>query len=242
MLIKTRGIIFRSVKYSETSLIVDIYTEEKGLRSYIVSGVRSKNARIKASTLQVMSLVDLVVYHREDKTLTRIKEVQSAYVYRSTPFHLIKGTIGLFMIELTRKTVREEAEQNLPLFNFLFESFSILDRTEEPVSNFHLSFMLQLSGFLGFMPGGEYSKLTPIFDLEEGIFVPTAPGHPHFLSAEQSQIFDALLQFPPEQSHQIKISRDVRKVMLRELLHFFRLHLEQLPEINAHQILEVVLE
>ena len=61
MLIKTRGIIFKSIKYSETSLILDVYTEELGLQKYIISGVRSKKARTTAGMLQIMSLLDLDV-------------------------------------------------------------------------------------------------------------------------------------------------------------------------------------
>ena len=162
MLIKTRGIIFRSIKYSETSIITDIYTEEKGLRSFIISGVRSKKAKVSASLLQVMTLVDLVAYFREDKDLHRIKEINVEYVYISLPFDIVKGAVGLFMVELARKTIKE-SEENHKLFTFLFEAFRLLDTTENPVSNFHLSFMVELSGFLGFMPSGEYSEKSPFF-------------------------------------------------------------------------------
>ena len=117
MLIKTRGIVFRAVKYSETSFILDIYTEEKGLRTYIVSGVRQKNARVKPSLLQLMTLVEMVVYHRDDKSMTRIKEIKAAHIYHSIPFDIRKGAIGMFMIEVARKTIRE-SEENRALFQF----------------------------------------------------------------------------------------------------------------------------
>ncbi len=42
---KTRGIILQTTNYSETSLVVKIYTETSGLGSYIVSGVRSRNSK-----------------------------------------------------------------------------------------------------------------------------------------------------------------------------------------------------
>lgn len=38
MQIKTRGIVFRSVKYGESSVIADIFTEEKGLHTFIAGG------------------------------------------------------------------------------------------------------------------------------------------------------------------------------------------------------------
>ena len=117
MLIKTRGIIFRAKKYSVTSLIVDIYTEEKGLRSYIISGVRKKRSAVSASLLQMMSLVDMVAYHRDDKDLTRIKEIKAAHVFQSLPFDVRKSAVGQFMIEIVRKTLRE-TEENPTLFEF----------------------------------------------------------------------------------------------------------------------------
>ena len=104
MIFKSLGIVFRTVKYSETSVIADIYTQERGMRSYIISGVRAKQARTSMSILQVMSLVDIVAYGREDKSLNRIKEIKSAYVYQTLPYDVRKTAIGMFILELARKT------------------------------------------------------------------------------------------------------------------------------------------
>jgi DNA repair protein RecO (recombination protein O) len=240
MIIKTRGIIFRAVKYSETSIIADIFTEEKGLRSYIISGVRSKNARVKASLLQVMTLVDLVVYHRNDRELTRIKEIKAAHVYHSIPFDIMKGAVGLFMIELARKSI-QESEENRPLFNFLFETFLSLDSTTNSVANFHLAFMIELSGFLGFMPGGAYNDQTRGFDLTEGVFTNMQEGGHRFLDEGQSQLLDAFLRTPVEQSHTIALNRQERKNFLDQMILFYRLHVESFEGLNAYKILETVL-
>jgi len=240
MLIKTRGIIFRAVKYSETSFITDIYTEEKGLRSYIISGVRKKNARTSPSLLQLMTLVDMVAYHREEKSMSRIKEIKSARVYQSIPFDVTKGAIGLFMIEVARKSIIE-SEENRPLFEFFFEVFSFLDQTESPAGNIHLIYLLQLSLFLGFFPGGICDADTPYFDLQEGTFVPQQPGHTWFLNEEESQLLHQLIQLDFANCHTLKISREARQNILRQLLLFYRMHIENFPTINAHQILETIL-
>ena len=43
---KTRGIVLRSIKYGETSLVVTVFTELFGIQTYMVNGVRSsKSAR-----------------------------------------------------------------------------------------------------------------------------------------------------------------------------------------------------
>jgi len=241
MLIKTRGIVFKQMKYSETSLIVDIYTEEKGLRKYLISGVRSKKAKVKSNVLQVMSLVEMVAYHREDKDLTRIKEIKPAVVYQSIPFDIKKGAIGLFVAEGARKTIRE-SETNPGLFDFLFQFFQYLDETEQGVANLHLYFLLNLSLHLGFIPGGECDSEYPFFDMQEGVFVKAVPNHNYYMEEEQSAQLYQLLQGAIGYCHTIPLRRAERKALLNQLLDYYRLHLESFPTINAHLILEEVLE
>ena len=241
MLIKTRGIIFRSIKYSETSIITDIFTEEKGLRTYIISGVRKKNARVSASLLQVMSLVDLVVYHRDDKDMTRIKEIKAAHVYQSLPFDIAKSSVGQFMLELTRKAIREP-EQNEELFRFVFNIFKFLDETDFSFSNLHLFFMLGLTQYLGFLPSDNFSKSCPFFDLREGIFVHEKEMHGYFLQEDLSKIVHDFLNINLTKIHEIKITRQQRKILLKKLIIFYRLHIENFPDLNSHEILEEVLD
>ena len=81
---KTKGIVLRTVKYGDTSLIVTIFTELFGLQSYIVSGVRTstKKGTGKANLFQPTAILDLVVYHNELKHLNRIKEFKWHYLYQ----------------------------------------------------------------------------------------------------------------------------------------------------------------
>lgn len=239
MILKTRGIVFKTMKYSETSLIVDIYTEQKGLRKYIVSGVRKARSAISAGLFQVMSLVELVAYEREGKDLNRLKEIRPAYIFQSIPFDIRKGAVGLFMAEIARKTMRE-SEENRPLFDYFYRAFELLDQTLQPIGNYHLQFMIELSSYLGFMPGGHYQEETPYFDLKEGVFTASVGEHPHFLPPPLAALLFQLLQTDLEQCHLVKIAREERRKLLQNLLDYYRLHIENFPEINAHLILQEV--
>jgi DNA repair protein RecO (recombination protein O) len=239
MLLKTRGIIFKSMKYSETSLIVDIYTEEKGLRKYIISGVRKARSAVSAGLFQVMSLVEIVAYEREGKDLNRLKEIRPAHIFRSIPFDIRKGAVGLFMAEIARKTIRE-AEENRPLFDFFYRAFELLDEIERPIGNYHLQFMIELSSYLGFIPGGEYQEDCPYFDLQEGVFTDSVGDHIYFLSPPLAERLHQFLQTDLEHCHSVKIGREDRRKLLQNLLDYYRLHLENFPEINAHLILQEV--
>ncbi|MFK8104202.1 MAG: DNA repair protein RecO [Saprospiraceae bacterium] len=239
MVIKTRGIILKTMKYSETSVITDIYTEEKGLQTYIISGVRSKKAKVNASLLQIMSLVEMVAYYRENKSLNRTKEIKAALVYSSIPFDIRKSAVGLFIAEIAQKTI-QEAEENKRLFQFLFDIFEHLDQCTDSVANLPIYFMVGFSSFLGFLPGGNYDRNT-VFDLREGIFVPSSRDHLHCLPENLSGHLNEFLQSSLGEYHKINLTKTVRKDLLRELLKFYRFHIDSFPEINAHLILKEVL-
>ncbi len=240
MLIKTRGIIFKAKKYSETSVIVDVFTEEKGLRSYIVSGVRSKRPTVSAGLLQPMTPVDLVVYHRDDQDLTRLKEVRPHHVFQAIPFDIRRSSVGLFMVEVARNAVLGH-EPNEALFEFLLRYFVFLDETKQLIANLHLHFMLHLTDFLGCQPGGDFGEETPYFDLQEGFFTKEKPFHHHWLSEQTSAKFYQLLTLPLERCHEVPFEREERRTLVKNLLVYYRLHIENFQPVHSHEVLEEVL-
>lgn len=240
MLIKTKGIIVRTKKYSESSVITDIYTEAKGLRSYIVSGVRAKRSKFPPGLLQVMSLVDMVAYHREDKDLTRIKELKAAHIYHQLPFEVVRRSVGIFMAEIIRKTIKER-EKNSDLFRFLYDNFVWLDTSVHSVANLHLYFLVNLSAHLGFMPSDTYGFKTPFFDLKEGQFTTGGFDHTYFLDKNISKIFHQFISVDIENIHRISLVNAQRKQLLQQLLDYYGLHIDNFSKINSHSILEEVL-
>ena len=238
MIIKTRGIILRTVKYSETSIIADIYTEGSGLRSYIISGVRTQRSKVAVGLLQVMTLVDIVAYDAPGK-LNRIKEIHAAHVYTSLPFDIRRSSIGLFMAEVARRTIRE-SEENGELFAFLFDIFKYLDQTTERFTNLHLSFLLELSGHLGFRPDESDYTEGAVFDLKNGIFTQNTVGHTHFLSEDSTNILRGLLSTSWTQSHLVKMNQEKRRQLIGELLKFYQFHLDNFPNINSFTILQEI--
>ena len=143
MLHSTRGIVFHTIKYSETSIIVKIYTGLFGIQSYLIKGIRKSKSKSRAGLFQPMTLLDLVVYHRERHSLQSVKEVTLAHPFKTLPFDIRKSSIALFINELIYKAIREE-EANPDLFRFLWQTILTLDSTEEGVSSFHISFTVQL--------------------------------------------------------------------------------------------------
>jgi len=240
VLIKTRGIVFRAVKYGETSVIADIFTEEKGLCSFIGGGVRAAKARMPFNLFQSMTVVDLVAYHREGSGASRLKELRAAEVWSAIPFDIKRGAVTLFMAEVCRKSIQEE-EEHSELFDFLLGHLRWLDATPHPIANLHLHFLLGLSGFLGFQPQDPEESGELFFDLKDGTFSPVPPPHTFILEPDQSRQMLALLESPLESVHEIQLTRAQRKDLLHKLLQFYQLHLPAFKGINTPEILEMVM-
>src|SRR6187401_292767 len=149
MLHKTRGVVFRFTRYGETSIIVNIFTEMFGLQSYIVNGVRSASARNKIALYQPLTLLELIVYHRPNANINRIKEARCLHPYQTITSDVRKSAIALFLNELLNKTVKDESHA-ADLCTFMINSFVMLDAIDRNAENFHLFFMIRLSRLLGF--------------------------------------------------------------------------------------------
>ena len=144
MVHKTKGIVLRTVKYGETSVIATMFTEGFGLQSYMVNGVRmaSKKGGIKANHFQPAALLEMEAYHNQFNNLQRIREYQWAYLYEHIFSDVRKHSVALFMIELLNKCLKEP-EQNPELFYFIEDAFLHLDKANNAVTaNFSLFFSL----------------------------------------------------------------------------------------------------
>lgn len=238
-LLKTRGIVFRAVKYGETSVIADIFTEEKGLCSFIGGGVRSAKARMPFSLFQPMTAVELVAYYRDGAGVNRLKELRAEEIWMAIPFDIKRGAVALFMAEICRKSIHEE-EENRDLFDFLLEQLRWLDSTNQPIANLHLHFLLGLSGYLGFQPQSPNESGEYFFDLKDGVFGLAQPPH-HAMLPDQAQHLLDLLECPLENVHEISLNRAQRKALLQKLLLFYQLHLPAFKDVHTPEVLEMVM-
>jgi DNA repair protein RecO (recombination protein O) len=239
MLHTTRGIVLHQIKYSETSIIVKIYTENFGLQSYIVRGARKKNAKIKAGHLQHLALVEMEVFHKGSKDLQYIRELKIIHPFQSITVDIRKSSMVVFMNEVIYKTIKEE-ESNPELFNFIFNAIQILDLAEEHISLIHILFLVHLTKFLGFYPKNNYSVLTPNFDLQEGEFSKTV-GPATVIAVEPfSTYISQLCNASFEKLEKLEIRQSHKNDLLEIILNFYRLHLPGISEFKSHAVLKSV--
>lgn len=213
MLHKTRGIVFRFTRYGETSIIVSIFTAQFGLQSYIVNGARSKTNKGKMALFQPLTLLEMVVYHKENASIMRMKEVRCHHPYQTINTDFKKSTIAMFLTEVLNKSVKEQTHAN-ELAQFLADAFISLDKMARGIENFHLIFLIHLSRHLGFGVYQTREILAP-FDADQ---------------AEQ-KLLEELLR--ADFDTVLTLNQSQRRNLLDVLLRFYAMHIETFGEMKS---------
>ncbi len=240
MLHKTRGIVFKTTDYAESSIIVQIFTEKFGLQSYLVNGIKKPKSKVKLNFLQPLFLLDLVVYHKPGGNVQRIAEIRPSPLLTDIPYNIIKSTIVIFLNEVLYKSVKQQTDDQ-HLFDYIFNSIALFDSVEIGAANFHLLFLVKLSRFLGFFPDMAKAGSLPFFDLKEGNFTANQPLHHDFIEQRLITKWVELLRTPLSNLDIINLNTKERRYFLDKLLTFYNLHLDDFRQVKSHIILEEVL-
>lgn len=242
MLQKTKGIVLRSIKYGDTSLICTIFTEAYGVQPYLMQGVRSAKAKNKAALLQPATLLDIVVYHKPQANLQRAKDFQLAYVYQNLQEHIAKNSIALFSVELLLRLLEEEAPMP-ELFEGCYKYFCTLDvLPSSDVANFPIYFMILCSEMLGFSIHGKYSDRTPHLNIIDGGFSEHTPHEePYVSDAIAQKLHEILSTECLDDLKKIDMNADNRFKLLDWFLAFLHRHSQHMGEIKSLSVLRTVL-
>jgi DNA repair protein RecO (recombination protein O) len=240
MLHSTKGIVLRSVKYGDTSIIVSIYTELFGIQSYIVNGVRTeRKSANKANIYQPATLLDIVVYHHPNKNLQRIKEARVYYLYNSIQQSAMKNAIAIYMAELIWKTT-SEPETNQELFDYFEHSFCLIDeKSERLLVDFPIQFTIELAHQLGFGMQAPAHIDEILFDVNIGRFV-LDDDYPHsqLISKEHSAMLATFLQ---TNERVLSLNQTKRQELLAICIQYLRLHIPQMGELKSPDVLHAVM-
>lgn len=236
MLQKTRGIVFKTTHYSESSVIVQVFTEKLGLQSYLINGVKKPKAKISLNMLQPLHLLDMVVYHKANSNIQRVAELRQMPVFQSIPYDIVKSSLTIFLNEVIYKSIKQESKDEL-LFDFLFHAIELLDRMEKGMANFHLYFLMRLTRFLGFFPETNGYSDSSYFDLKNAEFTQLLPPHSFVVNPPQIKLWYVLMESNFEELEHLQMLPADRKMLLESLLDYYRLHVDHFGEIKSQAVL-----
>ena len=238
MLTETNAIVLRTIKYSETSVIAHIYTEQFGNGSYIMNNVRTNHS--KMAMFQPLSFVHIsVVRKKTPKQIHRITNISFQLVPTDITANVFKSTIALFVGEITDKVFNEE-ERCDAVFQYLKSFVFLLEESKTNFANLHILYLLHLTRFLGFFPQNNFTPQTNIFSLLNSQFISPNGLHEN-LSLEQSRLFSLIIN-SEELTDVLELNRQERQQLLDILLLYYDYHICKTQQLTSLGILKMVFE
>ncbi len=236
MLVKTNAIVLNSLKYGESQIIVDLFTQSHGRLSFMQRIPRTSRAGVKKQLFQPLTLLAVEFDWRPSQRLQRIKDAAIAHPFVSIPFDAFKLSIALFVAEFTGYCTRSE-QDNPQLYAFVENSVKWLDTCRGDFANFHIIYMLHLTRFVGFYPNLDDDVNAAWFDMRAGCFVEHVPVHPDFLSVEESGKIRLLMRLNYVTMRLLALSRTERNRIVEVILQYYRLHQPGFPEMKSLPVL-----
>jgi len=236
---KTKAIVLYQIKYNDNSIIVNLYSLDYGRIAIMVGGLSSKRGRNKLMYFSPLNILNIEIAYKEKRQIQRAKNIDFNIVNSEIPYKTSKTSIALFIAEILQKSLQEQ-ESNPMLFTFLRTSIEILDQINKGLANFHLSFLIQISRYLGIFPVNNFSENNCFFDIRKGRFRAYDSISPFLLSKEESLIIHRVMQLNYTELNQLKIGRKQRFAVLESIIQYFGLHIEGFGEFNSLKVLNEI--
>lgn len=240
MLIKSPAIVLGSVKYGDSSIILKTFTREAGLKSFIAGGLQNKKGVLKPAHVQPLSQLTFVFYEKSKSgSLKRIKEASVYQPYNHLFFDPVKSSLAMFLAEVLSHVLHEE-EPDPNMFDFISNSLLVLDELKTGIGNFHLAFLLQLTGHLGFKPE-EAATESQYFDLLNGVYTPFEPPHFNYIDPLVTPYWKKLQQLTVHKLNELKLSREMRERLLTAVIDYYRLHIKDFGKLRSLDVVKTLL-
>ena len=207
-------IILGTTKVGEKSLVLHTLSAEYGRRSFIVSVSKSSSMALYLP-LNILS-GEVSDNHLSD--LWRVSGLRAEYPLASLRGDVRKNTMTMFLSEVLFRCLRD-GEYSVDLYDWCRQSILTLDALGEDFANFHLLWLLDLCGVLGFGPRVEdimpfaeehYEDLRQLLTLDRSsaLLLPLS-------GARRSDIASTLLEYL---SYHLDTKLNIRSLaVLREL-------------------------
>lgn len=237
MTISTEGIIFTHTRYGDSSAIIHIYTKEVGMVSFMVNGVFGRKKRSNFQLLQPLNIVQLEFINRANRDIQRIRDFKVIHPMMRIPFSQSRRAQAFLLTEIYSRVLRNEG-QNETIFNFLKEGIIRLDSDVDGVENLHIWLLFHSVSHLGFEPHNNYEEDCTIFDIMDGCFVPSEPGHPYILVDEDAKMINNLFKTTVDELKNVATNVHQRRVLLNAIIKYYELHHQSIGKISSLAILE----
>jgi DNA repair protein RecO (recombination protein O) len=234
MLHTTLAVALQVIRHRDRSLVLKAYTEAFGARAYFL---RPSARGYGSSRPQPMARMELVVTEDAGRDMQTVREWRVERPYLHVHADHARGLMLLFAQEVFLRALREEVA-DVDLFRFVQRCLERID-TGEGLAHLPLFLLVGLSGHLGFRPEAPRTS-NARFDLREGRFLEGTPMHGLCMDHPMSRAFEDLLR-AEEQDAPLPMGSFPSRLLLEQLLIYFRLHAEGFGQLRSPEVLHALL-
>ena len=207
-------IVLASTKVGDKSLVLHTLSPSWGRRSFITGAGRKRGSSI----FLPMSLIDGEIVENPKSDLWRLRAPMASEPLAGIRSNLYKNTMTLFMSEVLMRTLRDGSRED-GLFEWCRSSILTLDALEADFANYHLRFLLEFTGALGFSP--TMDDLAPF-------------------AGEHFAILRQFLRSSPAESLLIPMNGTQRNAVASLLLDYIGFHTETRLNIRSLSVLREI--
>lgn len=255
-LVKTEGLVIRSMPMGETSKLVTFFTRELGILKVVAKGARSSKSRIGAA-LELLTVSRIVYYEKENRELQFLSQADLVEFFANLPADLEKWGYANACAELVYRAPTS-AEATAKLYPILLNTLRAMNEKTAEARPCFWGFQMKLFGVLGLAPNLRKclncSAISPSghadrnarvyhFEISRGGFFCNncSPGRsPHEFSAATLLQLHDFQTLPAEKFSHAQIA----PATYREIENFFRayfaFHLEEIGKLTALKFVRAI--
>ncbi len=204
-------IVLATTKVGENGLVLHTLSREFGRRGFIVH----PGKKASAALFLPLNILEADVVENPKSELWSLRGLHARDALSGIRGNLHKNTMTMFLSEVLFRTLRDGAVED-GLYEWCIGSILTLNALEADFSNFHIRFLLEFAGALGFRP--TFQDIAP-FTSEHAI---------EMRQMLQSSFSEAML---------VPLSGSVRNSLCESVLRYLEYHTDQAIRIKSLTVL-----
>lgn len=148
MLVRTRSIVLRRMRYGDTSIIATLLTADRGIESIIAKGARSAKSRT-AAMLQPFEELDVQYYAKPGRELHILRSAERTALRRRLMTQYEHTVVAYSIVEMVLR-VELPGHPSPEVYGLVSATLAALDAVEVNVELFPIAFGLRLAALHGY--------------------------------------------------------------------------------------------
>lgn len=236
---KINGIVLNVRKYNDRNNIVTLYTREKGRMAFISPVGSGKASNVRRARLQPIAVIETEINFKSGSELQRLGSITSGEVWSDIYFHPAKRALAMFISEFLYRLLNASMADP-HLYDFLVDSFRLLDGMKDGINEFHIPFLVSLLSFSGIQPDISGMREGYVFEFASGAFVPEFEAKGPVVSGPYTRFIPWISRLNFSNMKSLRRAKADRRQILYGILNYYSYNFPGLSTLKSLDVLREV--